>query len=671
MRIRFQRTKYLFSSLFLLFQFISFGQSKDLLYAKADSIEQALQALFAKREFQSAYPLFEEKIKIYQQLKDYKNLSGAYNDIAELYNLDNNTEKAIRYCKLSIANMNKSKVYTFLPTNYNRIASAYKRENQVDTAFYYYEKSIAVLQKSPNDRAMRNALSGKGDLYGMMGQLDSSIHYVIKSIDYIHGLAHLEAGAYQSIASDFSDLGNHEKSLEYCERIFNVINPTEYPITYSKGLLQKATSLLSLDSLAQAEETVLQSIPIFKESKREKYLIKTKILLSNIYLKQGKIKKARQMLEKVSYSKDTEDTAYLMDYSLMQFELNLEENNLSIISSIIKRLNPMINRSFYLIKKERFYKLLTIYYERINNTELSLLNLKKYQLVKDSLFNNRRAQIVHNLEAKYENEQKETEITQLKLEDDLNQTRLSRQRGIIGFITAGLIVFGGLFWRIRKQNEQIKIQNDTISKSLQEKNILLKEIHHRVKNNLQVISSLLGIQSRKIKDQTALDAIQEGRTRVHSMSLIHQNLYKENNLTGIELQKYLEQLCQSLFNTYNVNVEQIDLEMEIDPLFLDVDTVVPLGLILNELITNSLKYAFPDNQKGLIHIQLKEKENGLFLGVSDNGIGVEDTSRLLENDTFGYDLIDAFKHKMKAELNIDGSNGMKVEMLIKKYKKVA
>jgi len=158
-------------------------------------------------------------------------------------------------------------------------------------------------------------------------------------------------------------------------------------------------------------------------------------------------------------------------------------------------------------------------------------------------------------------------------------------------ISTAAILLIGLLYRNQKQKKLISIQND-------EKDILLREIHHRVKNNLQVISSLLGIQSRSIKDVQAKQAIHEGRARVHSMSLIHQNLYKKDNLTGVDMRVYLNKLSTDLINTYNLSEGQIEIEKDIDELILDVEYVVPIGLIINELISNALKYAFPDQQNG-------------------------------------------------------------------------
>jgi len=278
---------------------------------------------------------------------------------------------------------------------------------------------------------------------------------------------------------------------------------------------------------------------------------------------------------------------------------------------------------------------------------------------------------VNELNAKYQKAEQDQKIGFLSTENELQKVRLNQQRLFLWGGGAVLLIVSLLSFAIYRLYIKVKDQNRVIAQSLDDKEVLLKEIHHRVKNNLQVVSSLLNLQSYKIKDQTALQAIREGRTRVHSMSLIHQALYRKDNLTGVNLHEYLDQLCKSLFETYQVRHDQVKLHTEIEPLMLDVDSVVPLGLIINELLTNALKYAFPDSDQGIINIRVHEGNQGLHLMVQDNGIGIENADQIQDNDSFGFELINAFKHKLDADLSIQNQGGTLVQMVIKKYLKAA
>ena len=164
-----------------------------------------------------------------------------------------------------------------------------------------------------------------------------------------------------------------------------------------------------------------------------------------------------------------------------------------------------------------------------------------------------------------------------------------------------------------------------------------------------------------------MHALQEGQDRVQSMALIHQNLYQDDNLTGVAVKDYFIKLIQNLFDSYNIRPEHVNLNLEIENLNLDVDTVIPIGLIVNELVSNSLKYAFPNKTSGQISVALKEQDQQLILKVEDNGIGIDDIKKKELGESFGFRLIEVFKNQLKADLNIVSEGGAKVEMIIKKY----
>lgn len=216
---------------------------------------------------------------------------------------------------------------------------------------------------------------------------------------------------------------------------------------------------------------------------------------------------------------------------------------------------------------------------------------------------------------------------------------------------------------------KVSAENAVIKKLLNEKDTLIQEIHHRVKNNLQVISSLLNIQRNRATDQVAKDALKEGQNRVQSMFLIHQDLYQQENVTSINMKKYLSRITNNLFDTYNISPDKIKLVTDIEEIDLDVDSVVPIGLIINELISNALKYAFPNNKSGTIHVTLVENNGNLILSVSDDGIGITDVSQINKGDSFGFNLINAFAKKLDADIDIHGINGTEVRLNIKKYQK--
>ncbi len=206
---------------------------------------------------------------------------------------------------------------------------------------------------------------------------------------------------------------------------------------------------------------------------------------------------------------------------------------------------------------------------------------------------------------------------------------------------------------------------------MEDKDILLREIHHRVKNNLHVVSSLLNLQSNYISDGAALGAINDGKNRVSSMAMIHQNLYQDSNLTSINSKEYFDNLIESLFESYNVNSEEITLQKKIQDLNIDVDTMIPLGLFVNELVSNALKHAYTGiKEKGMLTIELKEESGLLELSVFDNGIGMHE-DQFFSSESFGNKMIKAFKNKLKANIRIQNYHGTSVSLQIQNYNLVA
>ena len=198
---------------------------------------------------------------------------------------------------------------------------------------------------------------------------------------------------------------------------------------------------------------------------------------------------------------------------------------------------------------------------------------------------------------------------------------------------------------------------ERIKKSLREKEILLREIHHRVKNNLQVISGLLRIQAKELKDETAREAFEQSRQRIFSMALVHDKLYRSQDFSAIQLDKYIETMAKNVLIANNLN-RRIELIFNLEPADLPLDKAVPLGLILNEILTNAIKYAFPDSKKGKVKFCLKKKgEGNLEIIIKDNGVGLPENIAGMEEGTLGMQLIKLLVDQIEGKLTINSIKG--------------
>lgn len=203
-----------------------------------------------------------------------------------------------------------------------------------------------------------------------------------------------------------------------------------------------------------------------------------------------------------------------------------------------------------------------------------------------------------------------------------------------------------------------KRSEERVKLSLKEKEVLLQEIHHRVKNNMQIISSLLNLQSRNISDKKVKDMFNMSRNRIKSMALIHEKLYQSRDLSKINFAHYIQSLTVHLLHTYNAKEDRIKLSAEAKDVFLDISKAIPCGLIVNELVSNSLKHAFPHNMKGNIRVQLNAGNNGdVRLSVSDDGIGISESVDVQKPESLGLQLVNDLIDQLGGTLELDLSRG--------------
>ncbi|MFW6112590.1 MAG: PAS domain S-box protein, partial [Chloroflexota bacterium] len=219
-----------------------------------------------------------------------------------------------------------------------------------------------------------------------------------------------------------------------------------------------------------------------------------------------------------------------------------------------------------------------------------------------------------------------------------------------------IMYFDGIIEDIteRKRAEQ------QIKSSLEEKEMLLKEIHHRVKNNMQVISSLLRLQERYIDNEAYVQMFRESQNRIQSMSLVHQKLYQSDNLATIDFGGFVSTLANTLLRSYGVDVDKVTMKIESDDVWLGIDSAIPCGLIINELVSNSLKYAFSEGQAGEISIGLHSSNgNELELVASDNGVGIPEGLDFKNTDSLGLQLVMTLVRQLRGDIELDRTEGTK------------
>ncbi|WPR77321.1 histidine kinase dimerization/phosphoacceptor domain -containing protein [Algoriphagus sp. NG3] len=333
----------------------------------------------------------------------------------------------------------------------------------------------------------------------------------------------------------------------------------------------------------------------------------------------------------------------------------------------------------------------------------AIVHYQRYKSLNDSIFNEKQSRQIANLQIQYKTREKEQNIALLTQQNEIQQAHLKQkdfqQQVIIGGAAMLLLLLGVIYNRyrlkqqsnsllenqqkelqtqhrelhtqqVRLQDQQYLIQdkNQTLERLVVEKERLLKEIHHRVKNNLQIVMSLLNSQVASLQDKAALSAIQDSQNRVQAMALIHQKLYQTEGVARIPMKAYIEELVAYLRDSYALS-RKVKFKLFIGQIELDVNMAVPLGLIINEAITNVFKYAFPGENSGSVLISLTQKSNSSYeLTIEDDGIGFPEAFDPYQSRSLGMTLIQGFSAQLVGELAIESNQGIKISLIFKEEK---
>jgi len=317
----------------------------------------------------------------------------------------------------------------------------------------------------------------------------------------------------------------------------------------------------------------------------------------------------------------------------------------------------------------------------MGNYSSSIQHLLRHNLLNDSLFNETKNWQMQELRMQFETAKKDNDINLLNNQNQLQRIKIedaNRTKNItLVFVALLLIIVGLIFNRylikqrsnrkmevhqkeLDQKNSFLETLNTEQDKLLKEKEWLIREVHHRVKNNLQMVTSLLNTQSAYLEDDAAVLAVKDSLRRMQAMSLIHQKLYQNENISTIAMPGYINELVRYLYESFDT-ANRIVFEQAIESIDLDISQAVPLGLIINESIVNAIKYAFPDEQKGIVKIIVQhEGSDHLLLNISDNGIGLPQDVTTRENNSLGFDLMQGLTKQLNGSFHIENNNGVQI-----------
>lgn len=514
---------------------------------------------------------------------------------------------------------------------------------------------------------------------------------LIGSVDFMSGDYEKAAVAFLTAMTAFENLKdsaqigalyNNMSGIAWAQRdTFGAINYLQQAIPFYSGstrirrLIINHTNLGNMLIVAgqydEAEKYLLKAIEYIHEIKIPSELGLPYSMLSDLYVKKKLYEQAEIYANNaLKYLSVTKDVQTILGVWRTKAQVALERDQLENARICLTEAQKIVEENNIRSVEKGLLSSWLDYYRKVGDFRNAFNFSEQIRHLSDSLLHADRDRNLTELREKFEADKKEKEIAVLSMQNDLIETKMqASKRQNMGLII-GLLLLMGISTILFKLYQKIEKQNKVISIALREKDTLLREIHHRVKNNLQVISSLLSLQSKYIQDENALDALRQGQDRVRSMALIHQDLYQNINLRGVNAEVYLTKLLENLLRSYKIREDEIKLDIQVEPINLDVDTMIPLGLMMNELISNALKHAFVNTTEPKIRISLWEQNQYLHLEIADNGTGVADLKEM-EKKSFGFSLIKMFATKLKADLDIQSKQGFEVKMKIKQFEKAA
>jgi two-component sensor histidine kinase/tetratricopeptide (TPR) repeat protein len=655
-------------------------------YAEGTGLSYQLmaQAFCGRKNFKRSDELIKKAIDVFLIHNFYLDAAEAYLNMEEFYQASGGKDFNVRvnYYEKAQPLFHKAGAYEREGATLKILGDFYQVQGDVSKAYAALQHSLVLYQKTKV-----RELQGLYDLLGytsmQLGDYQTAVKYgllAVKTAESLNDNSLQLSTIYNRLGVTYKRLAQYQQSADCYGTALKIAVKFKDTATILQVMLNNADALLYVHKAAQGLQ-ILKYYSAKYSTVSQEYQLMTLTTFVVLYLDLKQISLAGLCCNKMLLLVNSPGIE-------RNIRMSVELPATKYFIAAKKFENARAHLLIYKTLSEQAHLLtgLTTYFKyasKIDSSQMRYLsalnNYQHYTLLRDSVYNIKKSKQIEELKIKYETEKKEKQLSLLGRDRLVQREKIKQANHLrnltfagVGFLILLLIILYTIYRSNKKKSKEIDSKNASLNELLMEKDHLLderewllKEIHHRVKNNLQIVTGLLQRQSAYVDNDQALAAIQNSENRMHAIALIHQKLYKSESLDLISMPEYIEEMIGYLKDSCSLD-NHIIFEKHLEAISLDVAQAVPLGLILNEVVTNAIKYAYKDDEHGTIYITLVKSEgNNNQLTIADNGPGFPEGFDHNKTDSMGLNLMRGLCKQLGATLEFISEQGCTINIIFK------
>jgi two-component system, sensor histidine kinase PdtaS len=628
---------------------------------QADAMNSLANMYRRKNNFTLAYELDSVSYALSRKNNYQRGIAGASLNLVPNYMRSMEYQKALSYANEAIDAGKKAELDSrFMIGIYLTRGNVYMQMKDVDRATDDYEAGYTLAEKTNDDISKQRALAALSAASRMAGDKVASLDQILRSIKMAERLQDKTALAslYLSAGNTYTTLNNTGESLAYYKKAFLLQQYISQPVVRMSVLGNISRCFMRLKEYDSAIAYSTFRLNMATAVKDSMAVAATHIDLGDIATAKADHRQAIDYYQRAltTYVQKKQAPEMTRVYNALA-SANLQIRQFKKAEDYLLKSYALQSRAVDKGSKRYTDYLLSKVYEETGEMDNARRFRNEYLALGGEAINAETELKINRLQADYEISKREDALALAAKEQQLKELQLQETRlrlwGTIA-LTGFVLILAAILYRSYRQ----KVKT---ASALQQKNerieTLMRELHHRVKNNLQVIGSVLNLQSLKLTDSNARSAIEEGKARVEAMSLLHQKMYMDDNLRAINIEEYITSLTRMLAHSFGYDQSIVQTHIQLSSKNMDVDLATPLALIINELITNAFKHAFQQVDKPVLTIELTESKTDqrVSLKVSDNGKGINLSA--VSPSSFGLKLIRTFVQQLGATMDISNNKG--------------